>query len=254
MPSSTEHETREQPSGAVPTDAASRAGDAPSAATDEPLAPTQPVIPPDSYGPGSRMILASVVAGLVALPSAWLLSYGASLPFFLGLFFFPLFGLLISAVAVRVAAPLRPYRTAPVLAGTTLLVFIGWGGALFVEARDFPADVGDEMLEKTYDLGGRTPEQFKADVAEQVRGYLKRVSPPGGVLGYIRWTLTAGRIPAGELPDVGRTPGTPLVRGFWWAFRVVASLALFAFGIASQTFALRHVTDPASSWLNDDDD
>lgn len=254
MPSSTEHETPEQTSAATSADAASPTANAPSAATDDPTAPSTPAIPPDAYGPGSRMIVASLVASIVALPSAWLLSYGASLPFFLGLFFFPLFGLLISAVAVRVAAPLRPYRTAPVLAGTTLLVLIGWGGALFIEARDFPADVGDEMLEKTYDLGDRTPEEFTADVAEQVRGYLKRVAPPGGVLGYIRWTLTAGRIPAGELPDVGRTPGTPLVRGFWWAFRVVASLALFSFGIASQTFALRYVTDPASSWLDDDDD
>ena len=48
----------------------------------------------------------AVLAGVaVTLPVAWLLSFAGTLPFFLGVFFFALFGLLIGAVIYRVAAP-----------------------------------------------------------------------------------------------------------------------------------------------------
>ena len=46
----------------------------------------------DVPGPTRRWWLGVVVAAIFAIPLAWLLSYAASLPFFLGLFFLMLFG------------------------------------------------------------------------------------------------------------------------------------------------------------------
>ncbi|MBN1489250.1 MAG: hypothetical protein JXA69_04975, partial [Phycisphaerae bacterium] len=57
---------------------------------------------------------ASVIAGLaLGLPFAWLLAVLAFLPFYLGLFFFTLIGLLIGAVQFRVGKPAVPWPKAP---------------------------------------------------------------------------------------------------------------------------------------------
>src|SRR3990172_853649 len=74
----------------------------------------------------ARWWCATAAGTVVSLPLAWLLSYAAMLPFYLGLFFFMLFGLVIGAVAFRVAAPGRPYHRFAVLAGTTLIVGVCW--------------------------------------------------------------------------------------------------------------------------------
>ena len=79
---------------------------------------------------------AGVVAGAIAsLPLAWLLSYAAFLMFFLGLFFFALFGLLIGAVVYRVAFGNQPYSRTTVLLGTTILVAVPWTFSIVKEAR-----------------------------------------------------------------------------------------------------------------------
>ena len=75
-----------------------------------------------------RWWLALLVAAVVSLPLAVVLSWAAMLPFMLGAFFFMLFGLLIGAVVFRIARPGRPYSMLTVLTGTTLLVLV-CGGA-----------------------------------------------------------------------------------------------------------------------------
>jgi len=195
---------------------------------------------PDLPGPTRRWWTAVGVAALPALPLAWLLSYGASLPFYLGLFFFMLFGLMIGAVAYRVAAPQKPYATMPLLVGTTFLVALPWSLSLIKEARDFPDDVARKVSMRTRDIGDRSVEEFRNLVASDVRALLVDRYGPGQVWGYVRWVLTNGELKLGDLPTLNNpVPMAPAQTRGWWAFRVVASIALLGFGVASQTLLLR---------------
>ena len=194
-------------------------------------------------GSHARWWFAVAVGLVVSLPLIWLLSYAATLPFLLGLFFFMLFGLLLGAVTHRVAAPARPYNWRALLAGTAVLVVFVWWMSLIKESHDFPHDMAKDALRMTRDLGTRTSGEFKDEVADQVRTFLVRRYPPGGTLGYTQWMATSGRINRGELPAVSRTLRRGQAR-VWYAIRVVLSLALLGFGIGSQTLPLRLATEP----------
>jgi len=185
------------------------------------------------------------VGSLLALPLAWLLSYAAALPFFLGLFFFMLFGLIIGAAVFRAAAPARPIPSRSLLLGTTILVALTWSLSLAKEAIDFPDDVARRAALRMRDLGGRSAGEFRSAVSAEVRGLLADRYGPGSTFGYVRWVLTSGELKRGELVTLNKAVSLPAgqVR-FWWAFRVVASIVLLSFGIASQTFSLSDRSKP----------
>lgn len=194
--------------------------------------------PGGSSGRAGRWWLGVIAGCVVAAPLSWLLSYAGALPFFLGVFFFALFGLLIGATVFRVAAAGRPYARWHVLVGTTIVVSFGWGMSLVKEARDFPQDLAIKAVDRTRDIGTLTREQFKVHIADGVRTWLRANYPPGGTIGYVRWTLANGRIEKNAIPDLSRSLQNSQ-RGWVWAVRVVLSIALFSFGIGSQTFLLR---------------
>ncbi len=189
--------------------------------------------------PPARLLAATLVGAIVATPLAWLLSYGATLPFFLGTFFFALFGLIVGASVYRVASPKRPYGKFTVVFATTALVAYVFTFALVKESRDLPRDLAKKAIKKTADLGGRTPKEYRADVAKEVNQYLANAYPPGGPQGYIRWSLTNGKIARGNLPSVNAEIAGPQ-SDLAFAIRIVLTLALLAFGLGSQTLALYH--------------
>lgn len=195
-------------------------------------------------GPGSSLRLWwSVGIGcVVSLPFAWLLSYASYLPFYLGLFFFVLFGVVIGAAVFRVAAPRRPYRTIHLVIGTVLVVSVGWTASLIKEARDFPGDMAVKAGKRTRSIGDQTIREYEAAVADDIRRFLKEQYPPGGAIGYVRWVVESGRLKEGEIAQVGPTL-RPLQSGYVWVTRIVLSLILFTFGVSSQTLALRRVVD-----------
>ena len=196
-------------------------------------------------GRSSRRWWSAVAVGIVVtLPLAWLLSYAGTLPFYLGLFFFVLFGLLVGAIVHRVASPGRPYGERTLLIGTSIIVFLGWSLSVAKEARDFPAERAEWVSRRTRDLGDRSRQEYRAKVEQQIRQYLRKEYPPGGVPGYIRWVLISGELKKGDLAAVRMSVQAPQ-RRYGWAIRVVFSIALFAFGVGSQTFALRLTRDPA---------
>jgi hypothetical protein len=184
-----------------------------------------------------------VLVGLiVSMPFAWLLSFAGMFPFYLGLFFFVLFGVVIGAAMYRVASPGRPYGQWAVLAGTTLVVVAGWLTSVVQESRDFPADMAAEAGNRTRSIGDQTIYEYRAAVRHDVRRFLREHYPPGGTLGYVRWVLLSGELKKGQIAGVHRTLRRPQ-RGYKWGIRVVLSIALLAFGIGSQTFALRLAED-----------
>jgi hypothetical protein len=189
----------------------------------------------DLPGPTRRWWVGVGIAAVFALPLAWLLSYAAALPFFLGLFFFMLFGLMIGGVVSRICSG-RPYATLPLVLGTTILVILTWGLSLVKEASDFPDDVARRVSLRTRDIGDRTVAEFRCAVASDVRDLFATRYGPGPVWGYVRWVLTNGELKRGELPTLNKSVFMPATQvAGWWAFRVVASIALLGFGVASQT-------------------
>lgn len=188
--------------------------------------------------PPGRFLLGVVVAMVVSLPLCVLLSYAASLPFYLGLFFFMLFGLLIGATAFRVSHKHGPFGRRTVLLGTTVLVLGSWSLTIVKEAQDFPTDKAHVASQSSRDLGDYTRVEYEAMVAGEIRTYIKDRYPPGGTIGYIRWIFSEGEIKRGQIADVQRS-FQPRQRRWSWAIRVVLSILLFSLGIGSQTFGLR---------------
>ena len=107
-----------------------------------------------------------------------------------------------------------------------------------------PDDVARRVSLRTRNLGDRNLQEFRGEIERELRTYLSDRYGPGPYWGYIRWVLTDGQIEAGRLRTTPQAVPLPAgqVRG-WWAFRIVASIALLAFGIASQTMLLRHSVD-----------
>ena len=186
----------------------------------------------------------AVVAGtLVSLPLAWLLSHAALLPVFLGVFFFALFGLVIGAVMHRVAAPGRPYPPAPLLIGTTIVVLVAFTVSLMQEARDAPRKMARSASENVRDIGDRTVPEYMALVSNEIRDRIREAHPPGGLIGYARWVMVDGVFDKGEIQAANLSLRASH-RGMWWLGRVAVSAGLLAFGIGSQTLALRLKRDP----------
>ncbi|MBI4716459.1 MAG: hypothetical protein HY763_01525 [Planctomycetes bacterium] len=191
----------------------------------------------------ARWWLAVCLGTLVTVPFAWLLSHVALLPFLLGLFFFALFGLLIGAIVHRTAAAGRPYARGLLMAGTGVMVLVGWGGSIAMEAWDSPRKLAADALRMARSIGELTPVAYQAEVAEHIREYFRGQYPPGGPVGYARWVLAGGELAAGTISGVDAALGAGQV-GATWAVRAALSLLLFGFGVGSQTLLLRLERDP----------
>jgi hypothetical protein len=177
------------------------------------------------------------------VPVGWLLYYAAFLPSYVGLFFVALFGLLLGAVMYRLGQICRPLPKRTVRAGVAVVVLFVWLTSILIEAYDFPAQVADYCYEKIRKLPeGTTPQAFRHDCTEDVTRHLREKFPPGGVIGYVRWSITSSRIdpPVAHLPR----PFRSTQYRWWWVGRVLLSLMLLAVAVNSQVAAL---TRPADS-------
>lgn len=199
--------------------------------------------PPRKPGSPLRWWIGVTVGTVLIAPLGVLLSYAATLPFFLGLFFFVLFGLIIGAITHRVAAAGRPYAMPSLIVGTTVIVLVGWAVSLYQEAHDFPSDMSEQASRTTLDIGDQGRAAFRAEVEASIARHLLDKYAPGGSLGYVRWVLADGKLRPGTIPGI-RTTLEAAHRGLTWVIRVVLSLALLAFGIGSQTFVLRLDEEP----------
>ncbi|HQE27535.1 MAG TPA: hypothetical protein PL151_07235 [Phycisphaerae bacterium] len=191
----------------------------------------------------TRWIGWALVAGLaLTIPAGVLLGYLAALPFFLGLFFFMLVGLLIGAVMFRVAAkaPRPPvgaiWLLGSVVSGATLVV------SLWAEYRALPAGV-EKLVRGSIaeSFAGREDERvrLKHGVHEFVATELARAYPPGGFLGYLRWAATDGKLKCPRILRTSTVEYRLAQRQVLWAVRVALSMLLMEAMIVSQLLALR---------------
>lgn len=218
-------------------------------------------------GGRQRLFWALVVGCVLAVPVGWLLALLILLPGMLGLFFYMLFGLLVGAFVFRVASPLIPVprRTAIALGAVVTLAI--WSVSLAGEYCNvrgysvyrygeagfawYPVD-GDAMrtVRNTFVRRSFEPEQI-AELRDKSRegflGELREKYPPGGFVGFLRWSAV-GKQPI-ELPRV-YGPGTqelkPKQRGTFWLVRLTLSLLLLGGAVISQTLGLAAVPKPPS--------
>lgn len=191
----------------------------------------------------TRWAAAVVIGTLVSWPLAWLLSHAALLPFFLGIFFFALFGLIIGAVMHRVAAPARPLPKAALWGGTTWIVVFVCGFSLIQEAHDIPRKLAKAASERTRDIGDRPTAVYIREMEGNIREVWRDKHGSTGPRAYVPWILAGGEFAPGEVPGVQTTLRAG-VSGAWWLVRVALSVGLLAFGVSSQTLALRLHYDP----------
>ena len=229
-----------RPATDVPVTVDRPGGGNPAARHDDGLACSTPARPAAATG---RWWCAVIVSTIVSLPLAWVLSYAAALPFFIGVFFFALAGLIVGAIAHRIAAPARPLPPSHLVAGTTIVVLTFWSATVVKEARDFPSDMS-KQAEGVRDIGDRTLAEFRAAVASEVREHVAGAYPPGGALGYVQWVVRDGAFERGELESVDKTL-VAAQRGAGWIVRVALSVGLLAFGVSSQTLNLRLTREPS---------
>lgn len=188
----------------------------------------------------------AVAAGSVlAVPFGVLLSYVAFLVAMLGLFFYVLFGLFIGATTYRIAAAARPVTRGALVAGAAVIVGVGWGTSLAWEIHAFPDAVAGLAVKKTAFLpAGKTKAEFVAAIHARLEAYLAERYPPGGAAGYARWMIDGGRFPRGTFAGVNVDLGLAQ-RGAIWVVRLVLSLSLLTFGVASQLWPLARPADAA---------
>lgn len=185
-----------------------------------------------------RWLRAVLVGCALAIPFGILLSYVAFLMAFLGLFFYALFGLLIGAAVCRAAGKGARLPRWQVVAGTTLIVLVGLGTSMKWEIDGLPHDMAKQAVDARQRLPeGMTKDAYMRHVETSVERNLAERYPPGGALGYVRWLVASGRFEKGSIEHVTKD----LTRGqrrWAWGIRVVLSVVLFSFGIASLTWTL----------------
>lgn len=213
-----------------------------------------------------HVVVALAVGGLLAIPAGWLLAILALLPFFLGLFFSLVVGLLLGAVVYRLARPAAPLAS-------WAAVFLG--GVVFLTA--WTTGLACEYLNtRGYDLPWYHAGTWRwvpvdGDATRAVRGHLRHRSltvterellrtrtrqvfarqiavryPPGGFMGFLRWSA-AGQ-GALEIPRVfGASPVllNPKQRGVTWLIRLALSLILLGFAVLSQVLCLARESRPS---------
>lgn len=178
-----------------------------------------------------------VVTSVFSLPFGWLLSFAALLPFYLGLFFFALFGLVIGAVACRMATPAAPFPRLAVTVGTTMIIASCWLTSIVTECLDFPRSMTEKAVAGASTIGDAGLDSFRQSVEEASREIIRN-EPGGPILGYVRWVVTNGHVKANTFPGVRRSL-RPIHRRQGWVIRVLISITLLSFGIATQTWPLR---------------
>jgi len=211
---------------------------------------------PAASGPhATAALLRALVAGLVASLALGLtlLTWALSLMFMLGLFFFMLFGLLVGSIMFRMASRSRPLPRRGVMAVTGIVVAAGWLTAIGKECWDFQDDFVNAVVNRrTFEKdrlyipqGGY--DRVCGEVHDFIVAHLKSEYPPGGALGYLRYTWSGDGVMLDIPSQPRKIPVAPRVAPWVWWVRVLAALPLFFFTTFSVTSGLARL--PSESEL-----
>jgi hypothetical protein len=202
-------------------------------------------------GRRGRLAAALIVGLLLAIPIGALLSLAGLLVFFLGLFFFLLFGLMLGAAMFRVLVTARPLPARSLAAiGVTTGLF-AFGVSLWVESARLPAHVakkaylapsfpGEHVTEGKAEAARLDLERRRRAVEARASAELTERYPPGGLIGYVRWAATNGHLEF-ESPDPGgATIDYRLAQGpIGFCIRLTICALLICSGVVALIWPLR---------------
>ncbi|HVP12150.1 MAG TPA: hypothetical protein VMV94_13310 [Phycisphaerae bacterium] len=189
------------------------------------------------------------VSFLLLVATGFLLGRLIWLPFYFGLFFFLVAGLLAGALSFRIARQARPVSQGRIVRGICLVavvaavVTLGWeyehvaktiGDGKFADARNRAAKAGRPQAEiRDGATGG-----FKAALA--------KTYPPGGFVGYVRWAMKSGEMAM----EVGGCRDTVAISqsGYAWLLRTLIGAVLLGAGLWASFESLRSA-QPVSNIL-----
>lgn len=212
---------------------------------------------PAPEGHAGRWVAALLVGLLLAVPIGALLSLAGLLVFYLGLFFFLLFGLMLGAAMFRVLKPIRPVSAKPLAVTGVLVALFAFGVSIWVEAARIPAHVakkteyapslaGERVTKANAEAARKDLERRRALVESRAREALTERYPPGGVLGYLRWAATDGKLKIESPEDDGTTIDYRLSQGpIGFSIRLVICAAFICLGVVAQLWPLRRARDAA---------
>lgn len=197
---------------------------------------------------------------------SWRLSMGASflvlsaltyilarvvfLPYFMGLFFYQVAGLIAGSAGFRVARPVRPVRRARLIGGALLVALSAWCVSIVFEYYDRVDGIAREGEFYEAKLAaverGESAADVMARVQSSLRDHFRTQYPPGGVVGYVRWVVQSGEqtLTVDGVTDTVRIAH----RQRAWVLRSIASIALMATGLFMAFQALVSPT-PVSNLL-----
>lgn len=186
----------------------------------------------------SSWFLAVGVGAAAGVPVGWLLSNLALLPFYLGLFFFLLCGLLVGALMYRVAHAAAPIPRWAVILGAAVVAGMTWLTALGFESRHLGGDAARSLIASRQRLTPDEILELRDRVPANVAEHLRTNYPPGGTIGYVRWVATSGQMVVGVTDGGNPFKFSLRQRQLRWVFRAAMSVPLLFFGVMSQVVGL----------------
>jgi hypothetical protein len=192
-------------------------------------------------GRARRWLVARLLSlGLLAV-LGFLLARLIWLPFYFGLFFFLVAGLLAGALSFRIARAARPIPRLRILRGIAWLAAVAMAITLCWEYQHVAGTIGDppkfQEARNAAVKAGRPAACIRDIASEEFRKALRKTYPPGGPIGYVRWAVSSGEmeISVEGTKDVGAVDQ----RGTAWLVRTVIGLLLMAAGLYASFESLR---------------
>lgn len=188
---------------------------------------------------GGHPARALIVGLILAVPTGYILTYLATMPYQLGLFFFLVLGLFVGASMCRAGRGDRPVSKPTLHRLAIVVAAAAWFTVLVVEDRILPRTAAEFCRKQS--LTSRMTDAelaaYQQRVAEEARAHIDAYRP-GGVLGYVRWAVSSGHM---SLPRAGASKPIDFVntqRRIPWIVRVIFSLVLLFYGIDSQLVSI----------------
>lgn len=214
----------------------------------EPQSPL-PALPIDSDGAAprprlSRLFVGLAVAQLLLIALSPLLARLIWLPFYFGLFFFLVGGLLVGAATFRIARPARPIGRRPLVIGALAIGLITYLITTVFEFRHFASTVADPpkfaRARNAVVQNGGSLNDLEARAADAFAAKLAQDYAPLTPLAYARWTIREGKM---RLTVDDQTESIATEHAGWkWLLRSLGEILLVAAGLWSSLEALRSPT------------
>ena len=217
-----------------------------------PLQPDPAVAAPGPIRPTShgRLWFGFAVAQAMLICLCPLLARLIWLPFYFGLFFFLVGGLLVGAATFRLARPIRPIGRRPLVGGALAVGILSFVIATAFEYRHFANTVADPPRFATArnavvraggslrELEDRAADAFDREITTHYSGV--------GPLAYALWTIGSGKM---TLVVDGQSETVSTDHAGWtWLVRALAEILLLAGGLWSSIESLRSPT-PVSNLI-----